>query len=262
MKTYITIILLFCILIYPLAPFFTTSVSASAVGEKGFTRENAVRLAQGIATLYLLHTINKLIAGNKDEDINEQESIVQNNKFRDKVIVIDPGHGGFDPGAVGPSDLKEKDVNLNIALKLYDILKNAGSNVYLTRDKDVFVPLEKRADMANELDADIFISVHCNAEKKGVERGIETYAHYNTSSETWSLAWNLQNSLVRQMKLNDRGLKANNFHVIRKTKDIKSVLLEIGYISNSKEEALLSENKKTEEIAQAIYQGILDYYSS
>ncbi|MEJ6949779.1 N-acetylmuramoyl-L-alanine amidase family protein [Natronospora cellulosivora (SeqCode)] len=180
-----------------------------------------------------------------------------------QVIVIDPGHGGHDPGAVGPSGLKESDVVLDISLKLYDLLReNTSARVYLTRDTDVFIPLSERSAMANRLDADMFISVHSNADQWGRRRGIETYAHFNTSTDSWALAWYLQDSLVRGLGLPDNGLKADNFHVIRETAHRKSVLLEVGYISHPTEELFLSDYNNRTRAAQAIYQGLLDYYAS
>ncbi|MBI1811263.1 MAG: N-acetylmuramoyl-L-alanine amidase, partial [Nitrospirae bacterium] len=93
-----------------------------------------------------------------------------------KTIVIDAGHGGHDPGAVGPTGLYEKDVVLDIALKLKDILsKNSNLKVFLTREKDVFIPLVERTAFANSKHADLFISIHTNASPNRNARGIETY---------------------------------------------------------------------------------------
>ena len=93
-----------------------------------------------------------------------------------KTIVIDPGHGGHDPGAVGPRKLYEKDVVLDIALKLRKILsRDPNLEVYLTRDEDVFVPLEKRTAIANSRNADLFVSIHANASPSREAKGTETY---------------------------------------------------------------------------------------
>lgn len=91
-------------------------------------------------------------------------------------IVIDPGHGGKDPGAIGPTGLYEKDVVLDIALKLKNLLLSDPLNeVFLTRETDIFIPLEERAAMANKKDADLFVSIHTNASPNKKARGIETY---------------------------------------------------------------------------------------
>lgn len=104
--------------------------------------------------------------------------------FLKKRIVIDAGHGGHDPGAVGPNKLYEKDVVLDIALKLRELLqKNANYEVFLTRDKDVFIPLEQRTAIANSKNADLFVSIHANASSNRSAKGIETYMLNWTNSE-------------------------------------------------------------------------------
>lgn len=101
-----------------------------------------------------------------------------------KRIVIDPGHGGHDPGAVGPNNLYEKDVVLDIALKLRDILSaNSSYEIFLTRDRDVFIPLEQRTAIANSKNADLFVSIHANASLRREAKGIETYMLNWTNDE-------------------------------------------------------------------------------
>jgi N-acetylmuramoyl-L-alanine amidase len=101
-----------------------------------------------------------------------------------KRIVIDAGHGGHDPGAVGPKNLYEKDVVLDIALKLRDLLSsNKNYEIFLTRDKDVFIPLEERTAIANSKNADLFVSVHANASPSRAAKGIETYMLNWTNDE-------------------------------------------------------------------------------
>jgi len=101
-----------------------------------------------------------------------------------KRIVIDAGHGGHDPGAVGPNKLYEKDVVLDIALKLRELLqKNPNYEIFLTRDKDVFIPLEQRTAIANSKNADLFVSIHANASPNRAAKGIETYMLNWTNDE-------------------------------------------------------------------------------
>lgn len=101
-----------------------------------------------------------------------------------KRIVIDAGHGGHDPGAIGPNNLYEKDVVLDIALKLRDILAgNPSYEIFLTRDKDVFIPLEQRTAIANSKNADLFVSIHANASPRRAAKGIETYMLNWTNDE-------------------------------------------------------------------------------
>lgn len=101
-----------------------------------------------------------------------------------RVVVIDPGHGGHDPGAIGPTGLQEKDVVLDIALKLRDILSRQSSiEVYLTRDKDIFIPLEERTAIARKKEADLFVSIHANASPNRAAKGVETYLLNWTNDE-------------------------------------------------------------------------------
>ncbi|MCX5717972.1 MAG: N-acetylmuramoyl-L-alanine amidase [Nitrospirae bacterium] len=101
-----------------------------------------------------------------------------------KTIVLDPGHGGYDPGAVGPNGLYEKDIVLDIALKVRTILsKNKNFRILMTRDKDVFIPLVERTAFANSKNADLFISIHVNASPKKTARGVETYLLNWTNDE-------------------------------------------------------------------------------
>lgn len=101
-----------------------------------------------------------------------------------RIVVIDPGHGGHDPGAIGPRGLKEKDVVLDIALEVRDILSREPSlEVHLTRDLDIFIPLEERTAIARKKEADLFVSIHANASPKRAARGVETYLLNWTNDE-------------------------------------------------------------------------------
>ncbi|MFN3396789.1 MAG: N-acetylmuramoyl-L-alanine amidase [Thermodesulfovibrionales bacterium] len=101
-----------------------------------------------------------------------------------RIIVIDPGHGGHDPGAIGPTGLKEKDVVLDIALKLRNILSSDPAlEVHMTRDRDIFIPLEERTAIARKKEADLFLSIHANASPNRAARGVETYLLNWTNDE-------------------------------------------------------------------------------
>lgn len=248
------------------------SIPVQANGSDLFSKDNLETLAKGILSLYLINRLNSLITEDKnmEEKIGNQVSIDYsglNNHFSlssidGKIIVIDPGHGGSDPGAVGRGGLKEKDVTLDIAKRVYQLLKeNTNAQVYLTRDTDRYVSLSQRSSMANKLGADAFISIHINGAENGIERGIETYAHYNSPKNAWALAWYIQEKLVEELGLLDRGLKADNFHVVRET-NMDSVLLEIGFITDTTEETLLAKSSTRERAARAVFEGILEYYQN
>ncbi|MGC2062937.1 MAG: N-acetylmuramoyl-L-alanine amidase [Thermodesulfovibrionales bacterium] len=140
-------------------------------------------------------------------DINGQASVASNPEAPAKRrIVIDPGHGGHDPGAVGPNKLYEKDVVLDIALKLRKILAEDPSvEVFLTRDKDIFIPLEQRTAIANSKNADLFVSVHANASPRKEAKGIETYFLNWTNDEEANKVAARENkiSLKKMKKMNE-----------------------------------------------------------
>ncbi len=119
-----------------------------------------------------------------------------------KRIVIDPGHGGHDPGAIGPRKLCEKDVVLDIALKLRKILsKDPAFEVFLTRDKDVFIPLVERTAIANSKNADLFVSVHANASPNRDAKGIETYfLNWSDDMESMKVAARENQISIKKMK--------------------------------------------------------------
>lgn len=178
----------------------------------------------------------------------------------DKIIVIDPGHGGHDPGAIGPSGIQEKDVVLPVAQNLYQLLQNAGAKPILTRDKDEFIDLVPRADIANNNQADLFLSIHANSVDIPSAGGIETYSYIkSTSPEGARLAKSVQSSLVNNLGLLNRGTRTANFSVLRNT-TMPAALAELGFISNPKEEALLADPSYQQKEAQALFQGLLSYY--
>jgi len=216
-------------------------------------------------------------------------------------IIIDPGHGGEDPGAIGPSGVKEKDVTLSIALKLAKLLRKNLSfvEVFLTRDKDKFVSLDKRAEIANQLKGDLFVSIHANATWDRRVKGIETFynSRYaygegaeevamreNTAfasdklpSEVKNIIWDLiqnqyrtesrqfaqiiQENLVDVCKMLNRGVKSARFYVLRGV-NMPAILVEVGFISNPLEERKLKSKEFQEIIALGLYKGLARYINS
>lgn len=262
LKTFLVLTLAISIIVSSLF-----SIPVQANGGDLFSKDNLETLAKGILSLYLINRLNSLIRednSNQNQVVVDYSGVVDQNlsSVDGKIIVIDAGHGGSDPGAVGRGGLKEKDVTLDIARRVYQLLKgNTNAQVYLTRDTDRYVSLAQRSSMANSLGADSFVSIHINGAENGIERGIETYAHYNSPRNAWALAWHIQDKLVKELGLRDRGLKADNFHVVRET-NMDSVLLEIGFITDPTEEALLAKSSTRERAARAIFEGILSYYSN
>lgn len=178
-------------------------------------------------------------------------------------ICIDPGHGGYDPGAVGPTGLKEKDVTLPVAMLLADILRAAGQEVILTRDSDntPWDPdsdLWKRCQIANDYVADVFVSIHINSAANPAATGTETYC-VAFGGEREKIARSVQKELVAALGLPDRGIKAANFYVLKRT-DMPAILTELAFISNSAEEYMMRTDDFLRRAAEAIAQGIGNLY--
>ncbi len=179
-----------------------------------------------------------------------------------QVIVIDPGHGGKDSGAVG-FGLREKDVVLDTSLKLKTLLAKTPFQVKLTRETDVFLELSDRVAFAKRANADIFVSIHANAFTSESANGTETYyyaAAQNTRSEDSKLlATKIQSRMLDAWKLNNRGVKHGNFHVLREN-TMPAALVELGFITNKSDNEKLASATWRQRAAEAIYLGILDYY--
>jgi len=197
------------------------------------------------------------------KDVLFRETLLSENKVleidigeRKKFYVtIDPGHGGRDPGAVGPQKTNEKDVTLAVAYSLRKKLLDDNIGVLLARKDDSEVFLKPRVDLANLSGSDIFVSIHCNAMVSPVSSGIETY--YKTSQSS-KLAQILHNTIISKLPTLDRGIRTQSFYVIKYT-TMPSVLIEIGFITNPNEEALLASAEYQEKVAAAIYDGIKQY---
>ncbi len=182
-----------------------------------------------------------------------------NQYFKNKTIVIDPGHGGRDSGAVGVKGTLEKDMTLRTSKLLYDKLKASEANVVLTRSSDVYVSLRSRVSLSHYRNADAFISVHYDSVTDRSVRGITSY-FYKTALDA-PLAAAIQNEMIKHTKLRDRGHRFGNYHVLRDNKQ-PSVLLELGYLSNSTEELTIISGNFQENISNGIYYGLAQYFKN
>lgn len=172
-----------------------------------------------------------------------------------KVIVLDAGHGDHDSGAVGATGKLEKDLNLSLILKVEALLKKeSGVDVILTRDDDTFVSLTGRAKVANDLGADVFISIHANSASASAS-GTETFYYKNQDK---ALATIVHKHLVSATGFKDRKVKSGNLSVLRNTK-MPAALLEIGFLSNKTEEAAMFKEDFQNRVAQGIVDGIKEY---
>jgi N-acetylmuramoyl-L-alanine amidase len=219
-----------------------------------------------------------------------------------KRVVLDPGHGGKDPGCIGKKGTQEKSVVLDVALKLKAILeKETDLEVILTRESDIYIPVETRTVIANQQQADLFISIHANSNPRKGYSGVttfylnfpsdssvmETVARENATStknmsqmgeilgrilredktrESTDLAQRMQSQLVKHLNtsykdVKNQGVKSGPFWVLIGG-DMPSVLIEISHLSNNQEESRLQTDGYRREVAEGIYQGIIDYIDS
>ena len=223
------------------------------------------------------------------------------------TVVIDPGHGGIDPGALGRKS-KEKDINMNVSKLLASMIddKYPEVKVIFTRTTDVKIPLVQRADIANKANADLFISIHSNASKSKTANGCETFtlgagssveakaaAMYENevilsednfeeiykgfdprSSESYiifelirnhdmelsaEIAQMVQVGMVKESKLTNRGVSSAGFLVLHRTV-MPSILVELGFITNSKDENLIASKEGQKKLAKGIFEGFSKYY--
>lgn len=192
--------------------------------------------------------------------------IQQNNGvLKGKVIVVDPGHGGSNPGAVA-NNTRESDNNLAVSLKLRDKLVQAGAKVIMTRDTDRTVApegsslgaeLEARINLAQTNHADIFISVHSNENPDTNVAGAMTFYPNGKSS---ALASEVENALVTETKAVNKGTSGATFYVLRNN-SVPSTLVEMGFVSNGEEATLLNSDSYRTKIAQGIFNGIVKYFN-
>jgi N-acetylmuramoyl-L-alanine amidase len=184
---------------------------------------------------------------------NSLPNLIPNGRL---VVAIDPGHGGADPGAVGIGNLHEADVVFPIAQQVAALLERQGIQAILTRSSDIEVDLEPRVQMAEQAQADLFVSIHANS--VGMERpevnGTETY--YYSSGE--GLAEVIQSNIVSAVGTNDRGVRQARFYVLRRT-SMPAVLVETGYVTGSEDAPRLSDPNFRNQMAIAIARGILQY---
>lgn len=182
------------------------------------------------------------------------------------TIVLDAGHGGWDPGKTGTKGANEKELNLAVVEKLAEYLEMGGAKVILTREKDDALGAGKKADMAerkriaNESNADILVSIHQNAFPSAKAKGAQVFYH-NSSGNGKMLAECVQENLKQRVDgSNHRQAKENKDYYILRTTEIPAVIVECGFLSNAEEERMLNDAAYQEKLAWAIYCGILDYF--
>ena len=188
------------------------------------------------------------------------------------IVILDPGHGGYDPGAITKQGVYEKSINLQIAQKVKEMLEPSGIEIFLTRDGDIdYVPdgvrgkttkkqidLNHRIEMAKEVKADVFVSLHVNATASGQESGSETFYHYQSESGK-RLAELIQQEMIKIPGMNRRIAKPGDFYIVKNT-SMPAVIVEVGYLSSLKEQKKLQQSWYQEQLARAIAKGIANFF--
>ncbi|MBQ3199711.1 MAG: N-acetylmuramoyl-L-alanine amidase [Firmicutes bacterium] len=183
-----------------------------------------------------------------------------------KVIVIDAGHGGFDPGAIGAGGVQEKEVNLAVAGRVAALLRQVGAQVVETRTEDVALAdtkredIQRRVQIAEDAGAELFITVQANSIPQPQYRGAQVF-YAAGSSEGKRLSESIQQSMAAVLQNTKRKAKAiENIYVVNKLA-MPSIVVETGFLSNAEEESLLADEKYQMLVAYAIFLGIVGYYA-
>lgn len=190
------------------------------------------------------------------------------------VVMLDPGHGGYDPGTITSQGVYEKEINLEIAQKVKEMLGPSGIEVFLTREEDIDhvpegvkgkktkkqVDLNRRIEMAIKVQADVFVSLHVNATESGQQSGAETFYHYQSKAGK-ILAEFIQQELIKIPGMNRRIAKPGDFYII-KNSSMPAVIVEVGYLSSPKERKKLQQAWYQEQLSRAIAKGIANNFEA
>ncbi len=206
--------------------------------------------------------------GSADEDVDTAINGITGLKGR--VIVIDPGHGGSDSGAIGPTGVMEKSITLRVGNELRRLLTQEGATVYMTRSTDKEVSpkrskatdieeLQARCDVANQKNADIFVSIHMDSFTNDAAKGTTGYYYSLGNKRSRILADKIRAGVIDQIGTQSRGTQSSNFYVVKHT-DMPATLVELAFISNKNEEQLMNSEDGIKKAAQGIADGIADYF--
>ena len=251
-----------------------------------------------LIVIFSLTLLTGCATANKQAQIPPENLVIQKPSYQIKRIVLDAGHGGKDPGAISRNGLEEKDINLDITKRLKTLFENQGFEVMLTRDSDMFVELGKRAKIANNESADLFLSVHTNSshsrrlngfeiyyiseDMDDTERAVTTTKHfypkkierddipYDAQIILWDLlytqnravSFDIANYILKEADDTFHpkilGVKKSKFYVLNKT-IMPAILIEVGFLSNREEERRLQQDIYRQRIAESIAKGVINY---
>ena len=209
----------------------------------------------------------------KSDKVELPLAIKAKSKFRtgggikDKIITLDPGHGGSDPGAIGASGLKEKQITLEISMRVKELLEKEGAKVYMTRttDKDVYAPnasdraeLQARVNVAEKHNSDLFLSLHINSSVNKSVGGFSSYYYPKTDNDL-KIAKTIQDKFAQNFGVDNLGVRQANFYVVKRC-SMPATLLEMCFISNPKEEKLMKSKWFQKKTARLIVEGVKNYF--
>lgn len=211
-------------------------------------------------TQMILNTSTIKTVTASDENGGVSLKVVRPSDQYHKIVVIDAGHGANDPGACY-AGVQEKDITLKVAQALVSrIEQDPDIKVYATREDDTFLELTERTDFSNQINPDLFISVHVNSAGSTAASGTETYYTAKADTRNKTFAAMVQQALVNEFGTKSRGVKTNTFVVTKKTNS-PAILIEIGFITNASDRAMMLSSDFASRYAEAVYQCILEYYA-
>lgn len=229
---------------FTLALFPQIGVKASM----NINKDDIVKVEQSLDGKALKLTITQSTPAQKEE----KPAVVK--KTTKGKVVLDPGHGGSDYGAIREG-INEKDITLDVSQRVASILKSKGYKIALTRTDDKYVSLQDRVDFSEAEGPEIFVSIHVNSAVATEPKGVETHYYHDYSLE---LANVVHRHLAKELDTKDRGLFKSKFYVINHT-TVPAILVEMGFLSNEEERAELITDKRKQKTAKAIAEGIMEY---
>lgn len=231
----------------------TMSIGDGKVGQVEIVTNGTTKLIINTQTVYTLN-INDMGSTIEIELLKPKEKYNQ-------VIVLDAGHGGKDNGASG-NGLKEKEVNLKQTLAVYRLLQeNPNIKVYMTREVDEYPTLQYRTELANDIAADLFVSIHNNSATSTI-RGTETLYYPNEAyPQGKQFAQIVQNKLIAATQMTNRGIKARPDLYVLRTSNMPAVLIEGGFLSNAQDAGMINSSAYINQYANAVYESILEMFT-
>ena len=229
--------------------------SVGVKSELKIKKDDIIQVAQSVDGRALRLTISSQKEAKQDDNKDDKQTVIEPKKpaIKNKVV-IDPGHGGTDYGAIREG-INEKDITMDLSQRVAAILKSKGYKYALTRTEDIYLGLQERCDFTETENPQIFVSIHVNSAVATDPYGIETHYYHEESKE---LADVIQKHLIKSIDTKDRGVLKSKFYVINHT-DVPAVLVETGFISNPSERAELITEKRKQATAKAIAEGIIEY---